>query len=124
ADAERVVLPGVGAFSEGMANLGASGWPEKLRAALQDPGVHLLGICLGMQLLAEKGREGGDTRGLGLIRGEVKRLEPRNGERIPHVGWNEIHQEQSNPLLGGMADGTDFYFVHSYHFQPAHAENV
>jgi glutamine amidotransferase len=124
ADADRIVLPGVGAFPDGMANLTAAGWPEQLRNTLQDPGVHLLGICLGMQLLADKGYEGGETRGLSLIPGEVKLLEPTNDERIPHVGWNEVGQEQPCPLLTGIADGTDFYFVHSYHFQPADAGNV
>lgn len=124
ADAERIVLPGVGAFPDAMARLNAAGWPAKLREALENPGVHLLGICLGMQLLADKGHEGSETPGLCLIHGEVTRFVPPNCERVPHVGWNEVHQEQSSPLLSGMADGTDFYFVHSYHFQPARAENV
>ena len=116
ADADRIVLPGVGAFPDGMANLNAAGWPAKITAALENPKVALLGICLGMQLLAQKGYEGGKTCGLGLIKGEVKRLESiKLDSRIPHVGWNEVHRVQPNPLLEGIMDGTDFYFVHSYH---------
>lgn len=121
---ERIVLPGVGAFADGMANLNAAGWPEPLRLALRNPGVHLLGICLGMQLLASKGYEGGETSGLGLIQGIVNRLQPRNGERVPHIGWNEVRSECCAPLLKGIPAGTDFYFVHSYHFQPTETAHV
>jgi glutamine amidotransferase len=118
AKADRIVLPGVGAFADGMAHLHAAAWPEKIRTALENRAVVLLGICLGMQLLAERGCEGGDTAGLGLIRGEVKRLVPGAGERVPHVGWNEVRRRVATPLLAGIPDGTDFYFVHSYHFAP------
>lgn len=121
---ERIVLPGVGAFPKGMANLHAAGWPEKIRGALQNPGVQLLGICLGMQLLAELGEEVTPTPGLGLIRGTVRRLDARAGERVPHVGWNEVHPSQASPLLAGINDGTDFYFVHSYHFDAADPGSV
>ncbi len=122
--AERIVLPGVGAFPDAMARLNAVGWPAKLRTALENPGVHLLGICLGMQLLADKGHEGSETPGLGLIHGEVTRFAPPNGERIPHVGWNEVRPMQSSPLLADIAPDTDFYFVHSYHFRAAQLKNV
>lgn len=124
AEAERILLPGVGAFADGMAHLNAAGWPGRLREALQNPGVRLLGICLGMQLLSDKGHEGGETPGLGFIPGEVKRLEPQHGERIPHAGWNEVHLKRVTPLLDGIADGTDFYFVHSYHFCAARPGDV
>ena len=76
--AERIVLPGVGAFPDGMAHLHAGEWPGRLRTALENPAVRLLGICLGMQLLADTGEEGGRTAGLGLIAGEVRRLEPED----------------------------------------------
>ena len=122
--AERIVLPGVGAFADGMAHLDSAGWPEPLRLALRNPGVHLLGICLGMQLLATKGYEGGETDGLGLIPGIVNRLQPTNGERVPHIGWNEVRSDCCTPLLKGIPTGTDFYFVHSYHFQPTEATHV
>jgi glutamine amidotransferase len=118
--AERIVLPGVGAFADGMTHLHAAGWPEKLRQTLANPDVHLLGICLGMQLLATTGYENGATAGLGFIPGEVTRLTPGpTDERIPHVGWNEVHFTRPHPLTGGIKDGTDFYFVHSYHFRAA-----
>lgn len=124
-DAERIVLPGVGAFADGMEHLHTSGWPEKLRQALANPDVHLLGICLGMQLLASKGYENGETIGLDLIPGEIVKFEPRNSaERIPHVGWNEVHFTTPHSLTAGIKNGTDFYFVHSYHFRAAHAQHA
>lgn len=121
AGVERIVLPGVGAFPEGMANLQQAGWPAALRAALKRPEVRLLGICLGMQLLAERGYEIRETAGLGIIAGEVHKLRPAAGERLPHVGWNEVRLSGNFALFEGIADGTDFYFVHSYHFKPADA---
>lgn len=123
--AERIVLPGVGAFPDGMAQLLQAGWPAALREALTNPAVKLLGICLGMQLLADEGYEGGRTSGLGLISGEVHPLEPDAGDvRLPHVGWNEVRTRRADPLMRGIADGTDFYFVHRYHLQPADAGNL
>jgi glutamine amidotransferase len=115
--ADHLVLPGVGAFTQGMANLKTQGWIEALQKNAIEKQKPLLGICLGMQLLAELGLEGGETKGLGFIRGRVERLKPPTAEiRIPHVGWNEIHFAKSNPLFEGIDAGTDFYFVHSYHF--------
>lgn len=116
ASAEGIVLPGVGAFSEGMAQLEQRGWIPVLQdAALQ--GKPMLGICLGMQLLADQGCEGGTTAGLGIIPGRVERMHTRGeNERLPHVGWNEVCRDQDNPLFEGIPNGADFYFVHSYHF--------
>ena len=123
--AERIVLPGVGAFPDGMAHLHAGDWPAQLRTALENPAVQLLGICLGMQLLADHGEEGSRTPGLGLIAGDVRRLEPDDGNtRVPHVGWNEVTRTRPDPLLALIPDGTDFYFVHSYHFRPASPASV
>jgi glutamine amidotransferase len=116
--AERIILPGVGAFADGMANLNAAGWPDKLRETLANPEIQLLGICLGMQLLATTGFENGVTPGLNLIPGEVVKLQSiLNAERIPHVGWNEVHFLKEHSLLEKISNKTDFYFVHSYHFQ-------
>jgi len=116
--AERIILPGVGAFADGMANLNAAGWPDKLRETIVNPEVQLLGICLGMQLLATTGFENGVTPGLNFIPGEVVKLQSSSSaERIPHVGWNEVHFLKEHPLLGKISNKTDFYFVHSYHFQ-------
>jgi glutamine amidotransferase len=123
--ADRIVLPGVGAFGDGMRNLEAGGWIPAMKEALENPRVNLLGICLGMQLLASKGLEGGENRGLDFIPGEVRRLEPLPADaRIPHVGWNELQIAEANPLFTSIANGTDFYFVHSYHFAPADAKDA
>ena len=111
---ERVVLPGVGSFGEAATRLKDSGWVEPLRRAVLDDKIPMLGICLGMQLLADRGYEGTPVDALGLIPGEVLRLEPETGERIPHTGWNEVVQTGEDPLFAGVAQGTDFYFVHSY----------
>lgn len=116
-EASHVVLPGVGAFGDGMRNLADRGWPEKLNKIVIGEGIPMLGICLGMQLLADRGFEGGEHAGLGLVPGEVRRFVPSPaGERVPHVGWNEIFRVCDSPLLLDIKDGTDFYFVHSYHF--------
>jgi glutamine amidotransferase len=78
-----------------------------------------------MQLLADKGYEGGAVAGLGLVPGEVRRLEPdRHDTRVPHVGWNEVYKTSGSPLFEGIPDGSDFYFVHSYHFIPSEEGSV
>lgn len=110
--AARIILPGVGAFPAGMRGLAALSLVDVLREQV-GKGIPLLGLCLGMQLLATVGREGGDTPGLGLINGEVRRLDPSLG-RVPHVGWNEVHHVRDSPLFAGIPSGKDFYFVHSY----------
>jgi glutamine amidotransferase len=121
AAADRVILPGVGSFADGMALLGKRGWVDPLRE-LQKP---LLGICLGMQLLASRGTEGGETEGLDLIPGDVVGLETLGCElRIPHVGWNSVEVKDSNRILRGITGGTDFYFVHSYVLQPRQQADV
>ena len=122
---DHIVLPGVGAFADGMAALTNGGWVNALRTATLENRIPLLGICLGMQLLADKGFEGGETDGLSLIPGEVRRLvadAPRT--RIPHVGWNEVLHGGTHPLLAGIPSGMDFYFVHSYHFVPDNAADA
>lgn len=119
---DHIVLPGVGAFADGMTALKDGGWFDALCTAAQEDKIPLLGICLGMQLLADKGLEGRETAGLGLIPGEVRQLVPNAPEtRIPHVGWNEVHHGGVHPLFTGIPTGTDFYFVHSYHFVPGNA---
>lgn len=118
-DAHRIVLPGVGAFAEGMAHLLQGGWRNALQEAVLEQGKPLLGICLGMQMLASEGHEGGRTPGLGLIPGQVSRLDELGCSlRIPHVGWNEVRYVQEDVLFGGIPDASDFYFVHSYAFMP------
>lgn len=116
-NASHIILPGVGAFGDGMANLISLHWVEALHDAVIENHTPLLGICLGMQLLASTGYEGGENSGLSLIAGQVKKFIPSNShERIPHVGWNEVHIRRECPLMEGIPNGTDFYFVHSYHF--------
>ncbi len=111
-----IILPGVGAFAHGMRNLRERGFDEALHEQVIENRIPLLGLCLGMQLLAKTGTEGGAEPGLGLIDGEVLRLEASgNGERIPHVGWNEVYAEAASPLFEEIEPGRDFYFVHSYH---------
>jgi len=123
ADAAAVILPGVGAFAKGMENIRARGLDRALLDAV-DNGVPVLGLCLGMQLLATRGEEGEGADGLGLIPGVVTRIRPDNGLRVPHVGWNEVRARRPSPLFAGVDDGRDFYFVHSYHFVADSEEDV
>ena len=123
--AERIVLPGVGSFADGMKNLVEGGWVEVIRNEVLNNKIPILGICLGMQLLATKGTEGGDNKGLNLIPGEVVLLKPaKKGERIPHVGWNEVYIQKENPLFENIETGKDFYFVHSFHFKTESEESI
>lgn len=112
--AGRVILPGVGAFPEAMRNLQRDDLIDALRRQVLEKGAPFLGICLGMQLMATSSLEGRRTSGLGWIEGEVQRLEPGEGVRVPHVGWDEVRFERSSGLFDGVPDGSDFYFVHSY----------
>jgi len=114
--ASNIILPGVGAFTQGMQHILALGLDEMIKEQALIKGIPLLGICLGMQLLASVGYEGGQTQGLGLIAGEVHRFKTNLQERIPHMGWNEINVLKPSPLLKGISTGSNFYFVHSYHF--------
>jgi glutamine amidotransferase len=114
--ASAVILPGVGSFAEGMRNLISEGWPEAIHKYVVSDGRPMLGICLGMQLLASSGDEGGAVvDGLGLIPGNVMRLDALGcREHVPHVGWNDTYPENISPLFSGVVAGTDFYYVHSY----------
>ena len=124
-EAEYIVLPGVGAFPDAMENLKKNGWTEELERAVIEKETPLLGICLGMQLLADKSYEVRECQGVGYIPGEIVRFVPETGnKRIPHVGWNDIIKKQEQPILDGIEDGTNFYFVHSYHFNAKRPENV
>ncbi len=123
--ANYIIMPGVGAFPIGMKNIRSYGLEDILREQVLEKNIPFLGICLGMQLLASKGWEGGETEGLGWIDGEVKRLESNHPDvRIPHVGWNEVIFNQPSPLFQNIPSGKDFYFVHSYHFSCNHQQEV
>lgn len=117
--ADAFVLPGVGAFGEAMENLQRLDLQAPLRDAVVDRKKPLLGICLGMQLLAASSEEKGRHRGLGWIPGEVVRLSPGAGLRLPHVGWNSIEVLRPNELLPRADQEVDYYFVHSYHVRTA-----
>jgi imidazole glycerol-phosphate synthase subunit HisH len=124
ARADRVVLPGVGAFADCRRGLDAiDGMVAALNERVRRDGRPFLGICVGMQLMAERGREHEVTEGLGWIRGDVDRIEPDDpGLKIPHMGWNTLNVTKPHPLLEGIAvgpQGLHAYFVHSFHLQPA-----
>jgi glutamine amidotransferase len=125
-DADRVVLPGVGAFADCRRSLAAvAGLEAALREAVIVRARPFLGICVGMQLMADRGREFGAVDGLAWIGGEVVPIEP--GDRalkIPHMGWNECSARTAHPLLAGLAAGAQAYFVHSYHFRLADPDDL
>ncbi|MCL2503776.1 MAG: imidazole glycerol phosphate synthase subunit HisH [Coriobacteriia bacterium] len=114
--ADGIVLPGVGGFYGAAANLKEDGTWGVLKERIGE-GVPFLGICLGLQLLADIGHEGGECEGLGLVPGACERLPA--GAKIPHVGWNTVEFPRESPLFSGIEESTAFYFVHSYHFVPA-----
>lgn len=115
-NADRLVLPGVGSFATASIHLEQSGLAQSIRG-FAEKGRPLLGICLGMQLLADSSEEGGVTKGLSLIPGCVRLMVPADSEEnIPHVGWNSVHAKIDTKLLSGISDGADFYFSHSYHY--------
>jgi glutamine amidotransferase len=115
---DALILPGVGAFGAGMENLRARGFIPALRRAVLEHGKPFLGICLGMQLLADSGTEHGFHAGLGFVPGRVERLNlPENGDcRLPHIGWNNLSIRRHDGLYADLPDGENFYFVHSYVF--------
>jgi glutamine amidotransferase len=115
-NAERLVLPGVGAFAACMNALTERGF-DRLVLEKAREGTPLLGVCVGMQLLFDESDEFGATSGLGLLRGRVRRFE--NDLVVPHVGWNRIYQKQEHALFDGVADGSFCYFVHSFYCEPA-----
>ena len=119
ARADRIVLPGDGAFPACRAALGMyGGLFEAISEAVTTRGRPFLGICVGMQMMASWGREYGDTAGFDWIRGEVVRITPENpGLKVPHMGWNDLVMDRPHPVLAGIATGDHAYFVHSYHFR-------
>jgi glutamine amidotransferase len=122
--ADRIVLPGVGAFADCRAGLDAvPGLAEALDSAVRGAGRPFLGICVGMQLMASRGLEKTVTDGLGWIPGDVRLIDPEDmALKIPHMGWNTLEPSRPHPVLAGLPlgpGGLDAYFVHSYHLVPA-----
>ena len=129
ADADRIVLPGVGAFADCRRGLDAvPGMVDALNDTVRKRGKPFFGICVGMQLMAERGREYEVTEGLGWIPGEVDRIHPSDPNlKIPHMGWNTLRMRTSHPLLDGIPvgdNGLHAYFVHSYQLRTAHQDDL
>ena len=120
-NADRILLPGVGAFAPAMEHLRNSGMLEALQEKVK-AGTPLLGICVGAQLLMDESEEDGSHTGLSWIPGKVKRFQ--HELKIPQMGWNQVSQQQKDPLFLEVADEMHFYFVHSYHLQPENSEHV
>ena len=118
-DANRLVLPGVGAFAACMSALCERGF-DRLVSEKAAAGTPLLGVCVGMQMLFEESEEFGRTAGLGLLRGRVRRFSDQL--LVPQVGWNQIKQQSAHPLFRSVSDEAFFYFVHSYYCEPPQTE--
>ena len=123
ANLTHLLLPGVGAFATAMALLNKVGLIDPIHHFASNAN-HIMGICLGMQILAELGVEGGNTNGLAMIPGKVLPIDLQVGVRSSHVGWNESNQVRSHPILKNIRNDVDFYFVHSYIFVPADTSTV
>jgi imidazole glycerol-phosphate synthase subunit HisH len=115
--AERIVVPGQGAFADCMAAMAATGLGEAVREVIA-AGRPYLGICLGLQILFEESEEHGPVAGLGLLPGRVVRI-PASAGKVPHIGWNQVHARRPEPLLAGIPDAAHVYFIHSYVAEPA-----
>ena len=125
--ASKIILPGVGAFDEAISLLNASGLRPKLEELVGQGTVPLLGICVGMQILAESSEEGRQA-GLGFIKGKVKKFGGEVGERkeppVPHMGWNTVTPREQDPLFEGLESEPRFYFLHSYYFECNESKNT
>jgi len=115
--AEKIVLPGVGAFRDAIAELRRRGMVEPIKAGIS-AGKPFLGICLGLQLLFDVSYEDGEYEGLGIVPGKVVRFEVPAQYKVPHMGWNQARIVRRPPILEGIGEGTHFYFVHSYYVVP------
>ena len=121
AAADKLILPGVGAFPAAMQELSARRLVEPIKRFIAS-GKPYLGICLGLQLLFESSEEGEGAKGLGVLAGAVKRFAPAASRKVPHMGWNDVRRpgpQDGCPLLAGIPDGSFVYFVHSYYAEPA-----
>lgn len=114
--AEKVILPGVGAFGDAMANLKKFGL-DKVIYEVVEKGTPFLGICLGLQLLFERSDETPGVEGLGILKGEILRIPDKDDLKIPHMGWNSLHLQNQGRLFQGLSEQSYVYFVHSYYLK-------
>lgn len=121
--AEKVILPGVGAFGDAMENLHKRGLVEVIQKVVEK-GTPFLGICLGLQLLFERSDEAPGVKGLGILPGEILRIPPKDDLKIPHMGWNALHLEHDGRLFRGIKEGAYVYFVHSYYLKAKEEQMV
>ena len=121
--ADKVVLPGVGAFGDAMANLKKRGLDQVIRQVAES-GTPFLGICLGLQLLFERSDEAPGVEGRGILKGEIRKIPQQEGLKIPHIGWNSLHLEHNGRLFQGIKEGSYVYFVHSYYLRAEEEEIV
>ena len=126
ASADRVVLPGVGAYADCRRGLDAvPGMVEALRETVETKARPFLGVCVGMQLMSSRGLEKTTTEGLGWIKGDVVRMTPGDQSlKIPQIGWNTLDRRQAHPLFAGIPETLHAYFVHSYHLAAENADDV
>ena len=127
---DKVVLPGVGAFKDTMEGIEARGLKNVIREFI-DSGKPYLGICMGLQILFDESEEGGPHKGLGILKGKVKKFKPKRDLKVPHMGWNQMKIQGRNlkkggrcPLLNGIDDNMYFYFDHSYYVVPEDKEAI
>lgn len=121
--ADKVVLPGVGAFGDAMDNIRKRGLEDVIRQVVKN-GTPFLGICLGLQLLFERSDEAPGVKGLGILRGEILKIPEKEEMKIPHMGWNSLHLEHDGRLFRGVDEGAYVYFVHSYYLKAEDEEIV
>lgn len=122
--AERLLLPGVGAFGDAIEVIRARGLDQMLEEEVLVHGKPMLGICLGMQLLAKNSAEHGEHQGLGWLDASVIRFTLPAELKVPHIGWNDLQLQQDHPLFKGLGESPNFYYVHSYHMQCLNANDV
>ncbi len=121
--ADKVVLPGVGAFADAIAALRERRLAEPVSESIAT-GKPFLGICLGLQLLFETSYENGEHRGLGILPGNIVRFDLPQDYKVPHMGWNQLSFSRPSPLFNGVGEGEHFYFVHSYYVEPTDRQIV
>ena len=121
--AEKVILPGVGAFGDAMGNLKKYGLDTVIHQVVEK-GTPFLGICLGLQLLFERSDETPGVEGLGILKGEILRIPDKDDLKIPHMGWNSLHLQNEGRLFKGLPEQSYVYFVHSYYLKAAEPEIV